>query len=550
MSIARLSLRSKRSSRRLKKPLLALGVLLVSSLTTWAIITDLGLVRRLHLPAADEHGDQLTFLTLVSNGQADEAFDLAFETGDELFETRFNAIDGVGANVGDGQRFTRVPRADLRGRGEWANHVPSRATGPNAEACNACHSEPGDDGAGLAAANVHRDPNHTGNLGSFIQRNTPHLFSAGSVQRLAEEMTQTLQGIRQRAIDSICSQGGSITVDLAAKGVSFGRITVTRTNSRPCTTSVDTSGVRGVNADLVIRPFQWKGSVAFLRDFNRGASHNELGMQAVELVGDGVDGDSDGVVNEMTIGDQTALAVYVASQPRPTTLIELDSLGLVDPPLTLDQKSQIERGRNTFSSIGCATCHVPRLLIERPIFSEPSQDPNYRDARFPGGQDPLAVGVDPSNPITFDLTADQPDNQIPGPNGTTIHLGSLKTDDRGRGIVELFGDLKRHDLGPGLAERIDEVGTGASVFLTENLWGVGTSAPYLHDGRATTLTEAILEHGGEAIGSRQAFEALSLGRQRDLIAFLQNLVLFKTVQPAALHVQNPLGSSDLTLAAE
>src|SRR6185436_2724788 len=162
----------------------------------------------------------------------------------------------------------------------------------------------------------------------------------------------------------------------------------------------------------------------------------------------------------------------------------------------------------------------------------------------------LALGVDPAHPITFDLTQDQPDNQIPGPNGETIHLGSLQTDDRGRGIVDLYGDLRRHDLGTGLAERIDEVGTGASVFLTENLWGVASTAPYLHDGRATTLTEAILEHGGEARTSRESFQALSLGRQRDLIAFLQNLVLFKVAEPAALQVGNPLETSDLVLGTE
>jgi CxxC motif-containing protein (DUF1111 family) len=63
--------------------------------------------------------------------------------------------------------------------------------------------------------------------------------------------------------------------------------------------------------------------------------------------------------------------------------------------------------------------------------------------------------------------------------------------------------------------------------MTRNLWGVGSTAPYLHDGRATTLTEAILEHGGEAAGSRSAFTALPEGSQKDLIAYLNNLVLFK-----------------------
>jgi CxxC motif-containing protein (DUF1111 family) len=82
-------------------------------------------------------------------------------------------------------------------------------------------------------------------------------------------------------------------------------------------------------------------------------------------------------------------------------------------------------------------------------------------------------------------------------------------------------------MGSGLAERIDEVGTGASTFMTENLWGVGSTAPYLHDGRATTLTEAILEHGGEAASSRAAFTDLSLDDKKALLAFLNNLVLFK-----------------------
>ncbi len=82
-------------------------------------------------------------------------------------------------------------------------------------------------------------------------------------------------------------------------------------------------------------------------------------------------------------------------------------------------------------------------------------------------------------------------------------------------------------MGQDLAESIDEEGTGASVFLTENLWGVGSTAPYLHDGRATTLTEAILEHGGEAAsvscGVSRPFDARAAG----LVAFSNNEVLFK-----------------------
>ena len=106
-------------------------------------------------------------------------------------------------------------------------------------------------------------------------------------------------------------------------------------------------------------------------------------------------------------------------------------------------------------------------------------------------------------------------------------LGAFRADPQGRAVVELLGDLKRHDMGPGLAESIDETGCGKSVFMTENLWGVGSTAPYLHDGRATTLTEAILEHGGAAGGSRSAFESRTTVNQAYLIAVLENQVLFK-----------------------
>src|SRR5262249_2926939 len=126
------------------------------------------------------------------------------------------------------------------------------------------------------------------------------------------------------------------------------------------------------------------------------------------------------------------------------------------------------------------------------------------------------------------LTLDQPENRVLDGNGNIItRLGSFGVDGSGRAIVRLFGDMKRHDMGAGMAEGIDEVGTGASVFMTENLWGVGTTAPYLHDGRATTLTEAILEHGGEAAGSRDNFIALSTTDKQDLVAFLKSLVLFR-----------------------
>lgn len=485
-------------------------------------LVDLTLPARLHEPEA-LHVDQADLLALVHRGQTHDAFELAFELGDELFEATFNALDGVGADVGDGQRFSRMPRADLARPGAWAAHVPARATGPNAAACNACHRQPADDGAGGADSNVVRDPFHTGDLAQMIHRNTPHLFGSGAVQLLAEEMTVELQAIAHDLEARVRRTRQPATAALRAKGVDFGTLAARWSRGQ---TVFDRSGVEGVDHDLVVRPFQWKGSVPFLRMFNRNAAHDELGMQAVELVGAAMDGDHDQVVDELTIGDLTALSVYVAAQPRPTTRVELASLGVI-PPLAASEVQAIARGGDTFARIGCAGCHVPELPLDDPVFREPSRRETHRDARFPASQNPVAEGVHARFPVQFDLTRDLPDNVLQV-NGRTVHLGTfVRRQPGGPATVALYGDLKRHDLGSGLAEGIDETGTGASVFLTENLWGVGSTAPYLHDGRATTLTEAILAHGGEAAAASGAFAVLATGEQADVIAFLDNLVLFK-----------------------
>src|SRR5262249_54486428 len=140
--------------------------------------------------------------------------------------------------------------------------------------------------------------------------------------------------------------------------------------------NVDTSRVQGVDPDLVVRPFQWKGNFAFTREFNRDASNQELGMGPDETTGIGVDGDNDGVVDEFTIGDQTALAVYMAAQPRPTTRVELASLGLI-PALSATETASIQHGSQVFNAIGCASCHIPSLSTDNTTYSEPSQNRNF-----------------------------------------------------------------------------------------------------------------------------------------------------------------------------
>ncbi|MBM3225655.1 MAG: thiol oxidoreductase-like protein, partial [Candidatus Tectomicrobia bacterium] len=106
-------------------------------------------------------------------------------------------------------------------------------------------------------------------------------------------------------------------------------------------------------------------------------------------------------------------------------------------------------------------------------------------------------------------------------------------------VQNIFSDLKRHDLGPAFHERNYD-GTVQKMFVTEPLWGVGSTPPYGHDGRSIDLKEVILRHGGEATRSRQAFQAISLVEQRLVLDFLRSLVLFPPDDTASnLNPGNP-----------
>ena len=79
-------------------------------------------------------------------------------------------------------------------------------------------------------------------------------------------------------------------------------------------------------------------------------------------------------------------------------------------------------------------------------------------------------------------------------------------------------------MGPALAENFHLADdSGNRRFTTARLWGVADSGPYLHDGRALTITDAILLLGGEAQPSRDSFVALSQADKDAVLAFLYSL---------------------------
>ena len=86
-----------------------------------------------------------------------------------------------------------------------------------------------------------------------------------------------------------------------------------------------------------------------------------------------------------------------------------------------------------------------------------------------------------------------------------------------------------HDMGVALADGRREFEAGGRDWRTPPLWGIGLratvngNANLLHDGRARTVTEAILWHGGEADVSRKAFQKMSKPERAALIRFIESL---------------------------
>lgn len=105
-----------------------------------------------------------------------------------------------------------------------------------------------------------------------------------------------------------------------------------------------------------------------------------------------------------------------------------------------------------------------------------------------------------------------------------ISYGSITDPDGSVGTSQVQGVDADLRVRPFYERNYD--GTLRTEFLTTPLWGVGTTAPYGHDGRSVTLTEVILRHGGEARAARDRFAALSASDRRRLLEFLGSLVLF------------------------
>jgi Di-haem oxidoreductase, putative peroxidase len=348
-------------------------------------------------------------------------------------------------------------------------------------------------------------------------------------------MTAELQARKQMALDN-----PGIAVELVVQDgkISFG--------SMICAES-GTCNYTNVT-DLVVRPMGWKGSVPSLRGFSALQAFYQLSMQPDEVLWvPGFELDDDGVGHELSVGDITAMTLYLALQETPTTVIELADAGKA--ALSPAARAKILAGQALFEmpldqgGIGCGRCHVSEVRISSTELMEPS--PRAQGAFASSDLTGRELGYTPDWPLVVDLAGELAD----APRVVKQADGSA--------VIRPYTDLKRHAIpytekGAGTYPRNaslrdaglpDDADAESLLFwaypiepnelLTPELWGVGSTGPWLHDGRASTLREAILLHGAASQGERDAFDALSRADQGNVIAFLRNLVLVELDELAA-----------------
>jgi cytochrome c peroxidase len=248
-------------------------------------------------------------------------------------------------------------------------------------------------------------------------------------------------------------------------------------------------------------------------------------------------------------------------------------------PVSPEKVSAVQRGRALFEGMvakgqpfpvnSCASCHTPSLRLKNSevFVRDPRYDPSQYlknlftlvasepPANLPiqrtfsnrlysavskGGFSALSISSEmapepyPDPGYHFDLSMKNPDNLLTEDSAPESYPRLLENAD-GSIDVPLFSDLKRHAMGVALADRYAQEtdATGifvpAEEFLTRPLWGVADTGPWLHDGRARTLREAILLHDSTGSDAHEAIvnfrDHLSPEQQDDIIEFLLTLRL-------------------------
>jgi CxxC motif-containing protein (DUF1111 family) len=292
------------------------------------------------------------------------------------------------------------------------------------------------------------------------ERNTPALFGVGLIDQILDRVLEEVAAEQAKAAKARPLDKPS-SPDSLMKGQA----------------ALPLAGRAARLKDGRIGRFGWKANVATLREFTLQACSNEIGLEVPgfpravpawkkNYKAPGLD---------LSAEQCDQLIHFVAFLLPPASR----------PPETPQHATEIAAGKKHFGEIGCATCHRPKLGNVDGIYS----DLLLHDM----GQ----------------LLSDD------GAYGTSI-----------QGVAS--GDMlplptRSENTPPEAREKLPKFGAGSREWRTPPLWGLRDSAPYLHDGRANTVADAVANHGGEGLPAAEAFFALSQRERQQVELFLQSL---------------------------
>jgi CxxC motif-containing protein (DUF1111 family) len=231
--------------------------------------------------------------------------------------------------------------------------------------------------------------------------------------------------------------------------------------------------------DGTITRFGWKAQNKSLLLFSAEAYNVEMGVTS-QMFPQERD-ETPGCIFNATPEDAPNFTPTSKTNSKPNTAAISDVeafanfMRVLAPPTPAPETPSTANGRAIFAKVGCAFCHTPSLTTGKAIASGSSTNPSAALSNRP---------------------------------------------------VNLFSDLLVHNMGRGLADGVTQGGAGPDEFRTAPLWGVGQRIFFLHDGRTTSLVEAIRAHrsrGSEANKIVERFNRLSTRQQQDLINFLRSL---------------------------
>ncbi len=233
--------------------------------------------------------------------------------------------------------------------------------------------------------------------------------------------------------------------------------------------------------------FGWKAQTASLEDFALTACAVELGLNVPghQQAGLAYNADYKPPALDMTQAECDALVAFLKDLPKPVQ----------DVPSEPKVAAYLHEGKALFNKVGCATCHAENLGEVAGLYS-----------------DLLLHDMGETLQDNGNYGVFVPDS--PGGDQEPIIEQLVKASEQQPHAFAVAEDSKQKDV---------VLGAKRNEWRTPPLWGVRDSAPYLHDGRAQSLEEAIAVHDGEAARSSNMFFQLTPAERLKVIMFLQSL---------------------------